>query len=281
MDEKRAGWFLLVTLVAQLALLGLQVPGAGGKGTYLGVLGLRVIGPFARGITGASRTIGDSTENLRLQRRLVEENRRLRRDLEELRLRLLQFENIRGEAARLAAALRYAPPPIGNLRAADVVYLDFSSWLTTLVIYAGGRPVQVDQVVLAPNGLVGRVVEIAAPYAKVQLLTDRSASVGALIVRTRRQGVLRGAGSGTLDLVYIPVQADVRPGDRVLTAGIDGIFPRGIPIGTVVSVKERGQLFHEVRVAPAVDLGTLDQVYLLDWKPVPKDLEESRADDRP
>ena len=281
MDEKRAGWLLLVTLVAQLALLGLQVPGAGGKGTYLGVLGLRLIGPFARGIAGTSRAIGDSTENLRLQRHLVEENRRLRRDLEELRLRLFQFENIRGEAARLAAAMRYAPPPIGDLRAADVVYLDFSSWLTTLVIYAGATPVQVDQVVLAPNGLVGRVVEVAAPYAKVQLLTDRSASVGALIVRTRRQGVLRGAGSGTLDLEYIPVQADVRPGDRVLTAGIDGIFPRGIPIGTVVSVKERGQLFHEVRVAPAVDLGTLDQVYLLDWKPVPKDLEESRADGRP
>lgn len=281
MDEKRAGWLLLATLVAQLALLGLQVPGAGGKGTYLGVLGLRVIGPFARGITGASRTIGDSTENLRFQRRLVEENRRLRRDLEELRLRLFQFENIRSEAARLAAALRYAPPPIGDLRAADVVYLDFSSWLTTLVIYAGGAPVKVDQVVLAPNGLVGRVVEVASPYAKVQLLTDRSASVGALIVRTRRQGVLRGAGSGTLDLEYIPVQADVRPGDRVLTAGIDGIFPRGIPVGTVVSVKELGQLFHEIRVAPAVDLRTLDQVYLLDWKPVPKDLEEARPDGRP
>ncbi|HEV7667325.1 MAG TPA: rod shape-determining protein MreC [Thermoanaerobaculia bacterium] len=280
MDERRAGWLLIVILVGQLVLLGLQVPGAGGKGTYLGVLGLRLIGPFARGITGASRTLGDSAENLRLQGRLVAENRRLRREVEDLRLHLLQFEDVRSEADRLAAALRYAPPPIGELRAADVVYLDFSSWLTTLVIYSGGPPVQLDQVVLAPTGLVGRVVEVASPYAKVQLLTDRSASVGAMIVRTRRQGVLRGAGSGTLDLEYIPVQADVRSGDRLLTAGIDGIFPRGIPIGTVVSVKDAGQLFHEIRVVPAVDLGTLDRVYLLDWKPVPKGLEEATDDRR-
>jgi rod shape-determining protein MreC len=279
-DERRAGWLLIVILVGQLVLLGLQVPGAGGKGTYLGVLGLRLIGPFARGITGASRTLGDSAENLRLQGRLVAENRRLRREVEDLRLHLLQFEDVRSEADRLAAALRYAPPPIGELRAADVVYLDFSSWLTTLVIYSGGPPVQLDQVVLAPTGLVGRVVEVASPYAKVQLLTDRSASVGAMIVRTRRQGVLRGAGSGTLDLEYIPVQADVRSGDRLLTAGIDGIFPRGIPIGTVVSVKDAGQLFHEIRVVPAVDLGTLDRVYLLDWKPVPKGLEEATDDRR-
>ncbi len=278
MDERRAGWLLLVALGAQLALLGLQVPGAGGKGTYLGALGLRVVGPFGRAITATSRAIGGSADNVRLQRHLVAENRRLRRELEDLRLRLFRFEDVRSEAARLGAALRYAPPPIGELRAADVVYLDFASWLTTLVIYAGEAPVQVDQVVLAPAGLVGRVVAVAPPYAKVQLLTDRSASVGALLVRTHRMGVLRGAGSGTLELDYIPVQAPVQTGDRVLTAGIDGIFPRGIPVGTVVSVKEQGQLFRQVGVAPAVDLGTLDQVYLLDWKPVPQKLREQDDD---
>ncbi len=280
MDERRTGWFLIVALVGQLVLLGLQVPGAGGKGTYLGVLGLRMIGPFARGIAGASRTLRSSQESLRRQGHLVDENRRLHREVEDLQLRLLRFEDVSSEAARLGEALRYAPPPIGELRAADVVYLDFSSWLTTLVIYAGKAPIRVDQVVLAPTGLVGRVVEVAAPYAKVQLLTDRSANVGALIVRTRRQGVLRGAGSGALELEYIPVQADVRAGDRVLTAGIDGIFPRGIPIGTVVAVKNRGQLFHEIGVASAVDLRALDRVYLLGWQPVPAGLREVVADGR-
>ena len=94
---------------------------------------------------------------------------------------------------------------------------------------------------LSPDGLVGRVFTVAGPYAKVQLITDRAAGVGGMILRTRRQGVVRGGGRGSgLELDYVPLQADVRPGDRVLTAGIDGVYPRGIPIGTVVSVEPGG-----------------------------------------
>jgi rod shape-determining protein MreC len=73
----------------------------------------------------------------------------------------------------------------------------------------------------------------------------------------------------------VPLQADVRPGDRVMTAGIDGIFPRGVPLGTVLSVEPGGQLFHKIRVAPAVDFGTLDQVYLLEHSPVPEEVERA------
>jgi rod shape-determining protein MreC len=123
----------------------------------------------------------------------------------------------------------------------------------------------------------------AGPYAKAQLITDRAAGVGAMILRTRRQGVVRGSGrgSGGLELDYVPLQADVRPGDFVITAGIDGVYPRGIPIGTVVSVAPGGQLFHKIQLAPAVDFGALDQVYLLEYEPVPPDLKEAAPDVRP
>jgi rod shape-determining protein MreC len=100
-----------------------------------------------------------------------------------------------------------------------------------------------------------------------------------MVLRNRRQGVVRGGrrGSGVLELDYVPLQADVRPGDRVVTAGIDGIYPRGIPIGTVIAVERGGQLFHRIQVAPAVDFGSLDQVYLLDYEAVPPPLKETRA----
>ncbi len=154
------------------------------------------------------------------------------------------------------------------MRAADVVYVDHASWLRTLVLYVGeGRRAQPAGAGAAGPGGPGGAV--AGPYAKVQLITDRAAAVGAMIVRTRRQGVVRGGGPGALVLDYVPLQADVRPGDRVVTAGIDGIYPRGIPIGTVVGVEAGGQLFHHIRVAPAVDFGALDQVYLLEHEPVP------------
>jgi rod shape-determining protein MreC len=93
--------------------------------------------------------------------------------------------------------------------------------------------------------------------------------------------VVRGDGTGTLVLDYVPHQADVRPGDRVLTAGIDGVYPRGIPIGAVSAVEPGGQLFHAIEVAPAVDLGSLDRVYLLETRPIPPGTLEPERGARP
>ena len=84
-----------------------------------------------------------------------------------------------------------------------------------------------------------------------------------MIERTRRQGIVRGAGRDGSTLDYVPLQADVQVGDRVLTSGIDGVYPRGIPIGTVVAVEPGGELFHPIQLAPAVDFGRLDQVFVL------------------
>ena len=77
------------------------------------------------------------------------------------------------------------------------------------------------------------------------------------------------------------MQADVRPGDQVVTAGIDGLYPRGIPLGVVAEVQEGGQLFHRIVVAPAVDFGRLDQVYLLDYLAVPGELREAAPSAKP
>jgi len=141
--------------------------------------------------------------------------------------------------------------------------------------------VQVNQPVVSGDGLVGRVVVAAGPYAKVQLIADRSASVGGMIERTRRQGVVRGAGRGSLELDFVPLQADVRVGDMVVTAGIDGIYPRGIPVGQVVEVEPGGELFHKIRMAPTVDFGVLEVVYLLDREPVPAEVKEAIPDAEP
>jgi rod shape-determining protein MreC len=111
---------------------------------------------------------------------------------------------------------------------------------------------------------VGRVVVVAGGFAKVQLVTDGAASVGAMIERTRRQGIVHGGEQGTLELDFVPLQADVRVGDAVVSAGIDGIFPRGLPIGKINSVEPGNELFHRIGLTPAVDFGRLDQVYLLE-----------------
>jgi rod shape-determining protein MreC len=280
-DERRTGWVLIVVLVGQLVFLAIQ--GARAGQTRLEALGLRLLGPMARGVASIPEGMSDAREGMKLRGTLMEENQQLRREVEELRLRLLRLTDVEGEMLRLGAAVRYPTPPAGRIRTVDVIYVDHASWLRTLVLYTGDLPARVNQPVLSPDGLVGRVVTVSGPYAKAQLITDHAASVGGMILRTRRQGVVRGGGrgSGGLELDYVPLQADVRPGDRVLTAGIDGVYPRGIPLGTVVSVEQGGQLFHRVQLAPAVDFGSLDQVYLLDYEAVPQKVKEGRPGGSP
>jgi rod shape-determining protein MreC len=280
-DERRTAWVLIFVLVGQLVFLAVQ--GARKGESRLEVMGLRLLGPLARAVAAIPRSFSETRQDMRMRGTLLEENRRLRREVEELRLRLLRLTDVEGEMLRLGEAVRYGTPPAGRIRAVDVVYADHASWLRTLVLYTGDAPARVNQPVLSPDGLVGRVVTVAGPYAKVQLITDGAASVGGMVLRNRRQGVVRGSGrgSGSLELDYVPRQADVRPGDRVVTAGIDGVYPRGIPVGTVLSVTQGGQLFHRIQLAPAVDFGALDQVYLLDFAAVPADLKEARPGGNP
>jgi rod shape-determining protein MreC len=234
-------------------------------------------------VAAVPRSFSDARQDMKLRDTLMSENRRLRREVDDLRLKLLHLTDVEGEMGRLGDAVRYGTPPAGRIRAVDVVYVDYASWLRSLVLYTGGLPAKVNQPVLSPDGLVGRVITVSGPYSKVQLITDGAASVGGMILRTRRQGVVRGSarGSGGLELDYVPLQADVRVGDRVLTAGIDGVYPRGIPVGTVVAVEGGGQLFHRVQLAPAVDFGALDQVYLLDYEAIPPSLKEASPGGHP
>ncbi len=115
----------------------------------------------------------------------------------------------------------------------------------------------------------------------MQLITDRAASVGAMIERTRRQGVVRGGEGGMLEMHFVPLQEDVRIGDRVLSAGIDGVFPRGLPVGTVNLVEPGSELFHRILLRPAVDFGELDQVLVLAREPIPDEMREETSDARP
>jgi len=275
-NERRTGWVLIVVLVGQLVFLAIQGGRAGE--TRAEKLGLRLLGPLARAVAAIPRSVADARQDMKLRGSLMDENRHLKREVESLRLRLLRLSDVQGEMLRLGDAVRYGTPPAGEIRAVDVVYVDYASWLRSLVVYTGNVPARKNQPVLSADGLVGRVVTFSGAYAKVQLITDRAAGVGGMILRNRRQGVVRGGGgrgSSALELDYVPLQADVREGDQVLTAGIDGVYPRGIPVGTVVKVEGGGQLFHKIQLAPAVDFGALDQVYLLDYDALSPALKEN------
>jgi rod shape-determining protein MreC len=275
-DERRTGWLFLLILAAQLALLASGVPAEEGEMSLLEAAGLRLVGPLARATAAGASAVGGLGARFGERRSLKRETEVLAAEVERLRQEVTRLQGIEEEAMRLAGALGHVRSATGKLKVARIVYLDQASWLSTLILYAGG-PVEASQPVIAAEGLVGRVVNAAGPYARAQLITDSAAAVGAMLEGSRRQGLLRGAGGGRLEMDYVPLATSVEVGERVLTAGIDGVYPAGILVGTVAEVLGGDELFYRLRIAPAVDFGTLQQVYLLDRQRLPEELAPDRS----
>lgn len=264
MTERRSRWLLVLVLAGQLVLLSSQVPGAARDQSLLETLSLRSVAPLAHAVFAGSETIGDMRQRVRTRRDLQRENDELQRKVALLEEERIAHFGLEGRLEQLEEAVRYEPPAGGSVRAVDVVHVDYGDWFQTLILHVGRSGARVQQPVVTSKGLIGRVTVVAGPFAKVQLVIDRAASVGAMNERTRRQGIVRGGPDGSLEMDFVPLQADVRAGDRVVTAGIDGVFPRGLPLGKVVSVEPGNELFHRIRLLPAVDFGRLDQVFLFE-----------------
>jgi rod shape-determining protein MreC len=274
-DERRTAWLFVFVLVAQLLLVAAQVPSEGGYHSRLEAGALRAVAPLAQAVSKGVGALEDLGQGFRLRRSLEAENRRLLDQNQHLKLELLRLQDLKNQLQPLAAAVHYTPPQDFDMQVADVLYVDHASWIRTLVLYTPESTVQANQAVVTADGLVGRIVLVTGPYAKVQLLTDRAASIGAMVQRTRRQGLVQGTAREGLQLSFLPRQSDVKVGDRVVTSGIDGIFPRGIPIGTVSSVETGNDLFQKIRLTSAVDFGTLDHAYVLLRGPVPEATREA------
>ena len=203
-------------------------------------------------------------------RREVNENVELRRKVASLTTENLKLRQSGSDMRRLRSLLAYSEQFEFETSMAQTIMLDTAGRFKSIIIDRGSEDgVEVNDIIANANGLVGRVVLTTDDLAKVQLITDNNCSAGALVERTRRQGVVRGNGGTIVQMFDIPSLSDVQPGDRVLTAGIDGIFPKGIPIGTVVRAEPGQSLFKTVTVRPAVDFGTIEEVIVIHTRKIP------------
>jgi rod shape-determining protein MreC len=117
--------------------------------------------------------------------------------------------------------------------------------------------------VIAPEGVVGRIVVPSARAAKVQLLIDRNAAAGVIVERTRAQGVVVGSGDDRLQMQYVSEVSDLAVGDVVVTSGIDTIYPKGLVVGRIEVVEKNGPAFKRIIVKPAVDFSRLEEVLVV------------------
>jgi rod shape-determining protein MreC len=200
-------------------------------------------------------------------RDVQEENEALKRELQTLQVRL-QEERAQAQRAENFRQLLELRERAGvDTVAAEIIAGPADLEFRDMTIDKGGVDgIARDMAVISPAGVVGRVTLTSPRAARVQMLIDRSAAAGAMIERTRAQGLVKGLGT-TLSMDYVPGTADVRQGDLVVTSGIDKIYPKGFVIGTVEEVERGSGTFHEIVVRPAVDFSRLEEVLVVTTRP--------------
>ncbi len=191
-------------------------------------------------------------------------NLALEQENQQLRSQLQQVTEISLQNERLRKLLAFVDDLDLPALPAQVIGEDASNWARTITIDKGARAgLKNGLPVVAAQGVVGRIIKIAPSSSRVLLITDASSAVAALIQRTRTRSVARGRGED-LSLEYALHNADINVGDLLVTSGMGGVFPKGLPLGKVTAVKT-GQfgLFQQVRAMPTVDFSHLEEVMVV------------------
>src|SRR5712691_6011780 len=234
---------------------------------------MTLFSPVPKAVNWIGSTTSDMFHGYLDMRRSVNENLELHRKVAALTTENLKLRQSSTDLRRLRSLLAYADQLSLDTSMAQAIMLDTSGRFKSIIIDRGSKDgIEVNDAVVNANGLIGRVVLTTKDMAKVQLVTDSNSSVGALVERTRRQGVVRGDGGGGAEMNDVPALADVAPGDRVLTAGIDGIYPKGIPIGVVVKSDQGPNLFKNILVKPSVDFGSIEEVIVIHTRKIPSEV---------
>ena len=263
MRSRRFGLLVSVLLVS-LLLLTVQVRGggAGGAGDAVAVVLTPIqslLAQIHRGAVGMWNTYAD-------WKGVRRDNAALRAEAERLRVQALQREETERENTRLRRLLELRERlPLSTL-AGEVVGRESGGWVRALTVNRGrGSGVAQQTPVIVPEGLVGRVVQVRPGASVVQLINDPASTVGAVVQRTRTPGLIEGDAGGVVRFKFMARDgAQVAPGDLIVTSGLGSLFPKGLPVGRVVAIEDKGSaLFHFAVVAPAVDFARVEEVLLL------------------
>lgn len=193
------------------------------------------------------------------------ENERLRQDLEWLKGENNQLREAAAATERLKGLLQFKEQALPTMVAAQVIGRDASNWYRSVILNKGESDgIHPDMGVITPAGVVGRVVKTNSATSIVLLITDPNNAIAGLIQRTRDEGIVEGTQQGLATLKYIPLLSGVREGDRVVTSGLVGGFPRGLALGTITRIeKEQGELFQSAQLKPEVDVSRLEEVLVI------------------
>jgi rod shape-determining protein MreC len=263
---------LAAALLAQVLLLALQIRRPG-QVRLIRVWAVAVLTPLERAASWGIGHAGSAWNNYVSLHHARRENEELRKKLGDLQMRVGELESRAAEADRLSAllAFRNAHPSV-PLVAARIIGSGPGSGHTVYVDRGESDGIQRNMGVITPDGVVGKILEAYSNTAQVLLINEKGSGVGSLLATSRTQGVAIGQGEPLLSLQYIVNDQEVSNGELVLTSGGDRIFPKDLPVGTVVEVRA-GNTFKVIQLRPAARLDRLEEVFILlsraEWESKP------------
>jgi len=252
-----------MVLAAQVFLLAVQIRNQP-RGRLLRVWSVSLISPLGRAGSWSVTHVRGAWNHYIILRDARRENDELRQEVADLRLRVQQLEARAADADRLAALLQFSKAHAETpMLAARVIGAGVDAASQIIYIDRGSRDnVRRNMGVITPDGVVGKIIEVFRDTSQVLLVTDKDSGVGAMLADSRIQSPAGGTGEPWLVLKYLDNDNKVEVGARVVTSGMDRIFPPEIPVGTVAEVKP-GNPFQQIRVKPAARLDRLEGVFVL------------------
>src|ERR1700758_3483317 len=228
----------------------------------------QLFAPFLNSGSGLQKQITSVSGKLKSLEDLEKENASLRVENTQLKATNQALRDVEHEVNRLRHALNYRERSVFKLVPAEVIARDSSTWWRTVTINRGKRDsIETDMPVVTDVGLVGKTTTVSDAISVVLLVSDETCRVAASVEGSREQGIVSGQRVTTglaplLDLNFLSKQADLKPGQKVYTSGVGGVFPSGLLIGAVKSYRVR-ELDGQAQLTPAVDLSHLEDVFVV------------------
>jgi len=269
-------------IILQVLMLAVQIKRES-EGRLIRVWTVGAVSPFERAGSSSFGWFRDAWRKYFALQNTTKVNEQIRRENDALKLQISQLQGKAAEADRLAALLNFRQSHANvPMIAARVIGTGAGTASLMIQLDRGERDgIRKNMGVITPDGVVGKVVESYPNASQVLLLTDKESGVGAMLADSRIQSPVGGQGEPLLVMKYVPNDDEVNPGERVVTSGMDRIFPRDLPVGTVAEIKP-GNPFKQIRVKPAASLERLEEVLvLLTLHPLEMKNEERPANAQP
>jgi rod shape-determining protein MreC len=255
--------FLLLALFVTLLMVLL----GSATGSRFGVfhqMTLEALGPLQSVFTRVSLSSVRLKDKYIALWHLQEENDQLRKELDTYHALLDEYREAYSRNRFLETELEFKKQETFPALMARVVGKDPSFWFQTLIVDRGENDGVVTGMVARNSlGVIGQVVQVSDNYSKILLANAPSSAIDAIVQKSRVRGILKGAGEQGYILQYVLKNGDVKEGDIIVTAGIGGVFPQGITLGTVSKVRsKRRGMFLEIEVEPSVDFARLELLYI-------------------